>query len=123
MDLSELDDEMLIGIIAAHKRIEEEAKAIAVPLRAELLKRQSATGEISISYNGWVSRLKREPFTPAWLKRQWGYSEADLPPECFTEKVSAVIDWGQVDKWLRVIHDHGLEPTQSLVFEREKTTK
>lgn len=123
MDLSDLQDAELIDLIVTQIQIEKQAKAAAEPLRAELLKRQRDSGEVSISHNGYVSRLKKEPFSAAWLERQWGYTQKDLLPECFTQKLSEVIDWEKVNGFMIEHHGHPLEPTHSLVVEREKTKK
>lgn len=104
----------VVSTIAELKRTQEE------PLRAELLRRQRLSGELTLAHNGWQSSLVREPFSAAWLKRTVGYAPEDLPPECFTRETKEVINWTATIEFLR---DRGHEPetTYALKFQRQKT--
>lgn len=119
-DMSTMTDSDLLAAISAYIRMEKLAKASAEPLRKELLRRQVESGEASFSNDGWVSRIKREAFSLAWLKRQTGYTQEDLPSDCITEKVVADIDWQKVNEWFLDEHGHPLETTYSLTVEQEK---
>ena len=120
MSYDHLSDTALLSAIAEYAAAEGLAKAQAYAMRNELKRRQVENGEVSLSHNGWVSRLKREAFSVAWLRRQTGYTMEDLPPECITEKVVPEVDWERVDAWHRELHGCPLETTYTLTVEREK---
>jgi hypothetical protein len=115
-----MTDAQLMEALAANVEQQKELERQEEPLRAEQLRRQRETGEMNVKHNGWESRLKRESFSEAWLKRETGYTKEDLPQNCFTEKMSIVVDWERVNQWMQEHHGHALPVTYSLSFQREK---
>lgn len=69
-------------------------------IRKELLGRHKATGETNLEGDGVISILTKEAMSDAWLKRNYGISMKELPPECITEKISPVIDWEKTGAWM-----------------------
>ncbi len=117
--LSALSEHELLAELAECISLEGEAKARGKPIRAELLRRQTATGEI-VEHDGWVSNLKREPMSVALLERHWGYPKDELPASIFTEKTALVLDEEKVRDWLKEKgHDFG--PTYALDVRRKQS--
>lgn len=119
MDLSHLTDVQLMDQIAAVHDAVKAAESQLEPLKAEQLKRQTATGETSIDHNGLTLSLAREAFSAAWLKRTYGYGPEDLPDDCRTEKITIVLDEHRTMAWLTK-DGATLPPTYSLRITRKK---
>ncbi len=91
------------------------------PLREELSNRMNAelkdTGDMTpLEHEDWVFKLTKEPYSPAWLKRQYGYGMEDLPSSCVGEKIVPEIIWGAIPE----LTGEPLPITYSLKIERKK---
>lgn len=117
--LTQLSEAELLSEIAECISLEGEAKARALPLREELLKRQTATGEVSIEHDGWKSTLTREKVSASWVERQYGYPKDEIPSECFSEVIKLELDAEKVVGWLNE-KGHEVSPSYSLTIGRKK---
>ena len=86
MDYSKMSEQELLSDLTECISLEGEAKARAEPIRRELLNRQVSTGETTIEHNGWISTLKREAISAAWVERQYGYPRKKFQANASTKK-------------------------------------
>lgn len=117
--LSELSERELLSQLTECISLEGEAKATAEPLRKELLRRQTATGETVIEHDGWQSTLTREQISASWIERQYGYPKDEIPAECFEEKMTLTLNAEKVAKWL-LDAGHEFLPSYALKVGRKK---
>ena len=117
--ISSLTEQELLGELAECISLEGEVKTRAAPIRAELLRRQTETGETTIEHDGWQSTLSREPISAAWVERQYGFPKDELPPELFVESVELKLSPEKVLAWLA---EQGFEvkPSYGLKVSRKK---
>ncbi len=121
-DLSSLSETELLSQLSECISLEGEAKATGEPLRRELLRRQTETGETTIEHDGWQSTLSREAVSAAWVERQYGYPKEEIPSECFDEKMTLVINGEKVAKWLEE-NGHDFLPSYVIKVGRKKKEK
>lgn len=119
--LTALTEAELLSEIAECISLEGEAKARAEPLRKELLKRQTATGEVTIEHDGWKSTLTKEKVSAAWVERQYGYPKEEIPSECFSEVMKLELDPEKVVNWLNE-QGHEVGPSYGLAIGRKRIT-
>lgn len=119
--LTQLTEQELLSQLAECISLEGEAKATAEPLRKELLRRQTETGETVIEHDGWQSTLTREQVSAAWVERQYGYPKDEIPVECFEEKMTLAINGEKVAKWLEE-KGHEFIPSYALKIGRKRKT-
>lgn len=117
--ISKLSDAELISQLAECISLEGEAKAAAKPFRAELLKRQTETGEVTIEHDGWQSILAKEKISAAWVEREYGYTADEIPRECYDEAMAFVLNGEKVKKWLEEA-GHGTAPSFTIKVGRKK---
>jgi hypothetical protein len=117
--LSDLSDTELLDELTECISLEGEAKARAKPVRDELLRRQMATGEVSIESNGWQSTLKKEVMSLAWVEREYGYPREEIPGTCFNEVVKPELDGIKLAEWLAE-KGHEVKPSYTLAVSRKK---
>jgi len=117
---AEMTNEQIIDKLAQMSDLENQIKATSEPLRKELLSRHMETGEVNIEHNGWVSNLKKEAVSAAWVQRQYGYPKEEIPSECFNEEIKIVLDGAKVVEWLT---NEGFEvkPSYALAFGRKRS--
>jgi hypothetical protein len=118
-DVSHLSEAELLSQLAECISLEGEAKVTAEPLRRELLRRQSTSGEITIEHDGWQSTLTREKFSAAWVERDYGYPKEEIPGDCFDESMTLVLNSEKVGQWLEE-KGHKVFPSYSLRVGRKK---
>lgn len=99
-NIKSLTTEQLLQEARDARAYADERYAYFDECRKELLVRHKATGETNLEGDGVVSILAKEAMSEAWLKRHYGISMKELPPECITEKVSPVIDWEKTGAWM-----------------------
>lgn len=95
-----MTDLELLEQIGTLQSIIDTAEREQAELKAQLLKSQKETGEISISDGKWESLMKKAPISLAWLKREFGYEPNDLPDGIIKEKIVADLDTAALVAWL-----------------------
>ncbi len=86
-----------IGAIEAQLKTLDNEQSV---LKAELLKRHKASGELSIQSAEWESLMKKAPISLAWLKREFGYEPQDLPDGIIGEKIVPDLNPAALLAWL-----------------------
>lgn len=117
--LSNITDAELLSQLAECISLEGEAKATGEPLRRELLRRQTETGEVTIEHDGWQSVLTREQISAAWVEKQYGYPKEEIPGECFDEKMTLALNGEKVSQWLEK-KGHAVFPSFAIRVGRKK---
>lgn len=112
-------DTELVDLLAEYTEAEKEAKRMGGLVRDELLRRQLESGELEIEHNGWESKLKRSPYSTAWLKKEMGYEINDLPDGCVGEKVVPDVQWDKVVDWLSE-EGFTFNPPMTIAFSKKK---
>jgi hypothetical protein len=99
-NFSNYTDTQLVNEYAETKAYADEIYARLEDYKAEIMRRHRETGLMNFEGETATVFLKAEPVSVAWLKRQHGYEEKDLPPEVWTEKVSRALDVNGLEQWL-----------------------
>jgi hypothetical protein len=95
-----LDDAHLVEEYAAAKAYADELYARLDDFKDELLFRFNESGQLSFENESHTVTMRKSPPSIAWLKREYGFGEGEVPAEVMTEKISLTPDWAKVKEWL-----------------------
>jgi hypothetical protein len=95
-----LTDEQLVEEYASAKAYADELYARLDKYKEELQLRFNESGQLKFECPTHEVTMKREPFSAAWLERVYGFTKAEIPQECYTEKVSLTLDAPAVQAWV-----------------------
>jgi hypothetical protein len=95
-----LTDEQLVAEYADAKAYADEVTARLMGFKEELLRRFNETGQLNFENAPHAVTMRREAPSMAWMKRQFGITDNEVPSECMEEKISLVPDWAKVKGWI-----------------------
>lgn len=95
-----LTDEQLVEEYAAAKAYADELYAKLDEFKDELLVRFKDSGQLTFDTPTHTVTMKKQPPSMAWLKREYGFADGELPADCMAEKISLTPDWTKVKEWL-----------------------
>lgn len=95
-----LTDEQLVEKYQEAKAYADECAARLDVYKEELSTRFLETGQLKFESATHTVTMKASPPSMAWLKREYGFEQNEVPSACMTEKVSIVPDWEKVKDWI-----------------------
>jgi len=95
-----LTDEHLVEEYAAAKAYADELYAKLDEFKDELLARFKESGQLTFDTQTHTVTMRKQPPSMAWLKREYGFADDEVPATCMTEKISLAPDWAKVKEWL-----------------------
>lgn len=95
-----LTDEELVEEYAAAKAYADEVAARLDAFKEEFILRFKDSGQLGFETSTHSVTMRKQPPSMAWLKREYGFAENEVPPECMAEKISITPDWAKVKEWI-----------------------
>ena len=100
---STLTDEQLVEEYQAAKSYADELYARLDDFKAEFLARFKETGQLDFESETHKLSMRKQAPSVAWLKREYGMAEDEIPAACRTEKLTIVPDWAKVRTYLEEV--------------------